>query len=91
MIRMIIYKDADHAHDIVRRRFVTGILLFINNTLVKFVTKRQKTVEKSIYGSELVAAKQAVELILEYRYKVRMMRANMEESAFMLGDKKGWY
>ena len=88
MIRMTIYKDADHAHEIVTRRSVTGILLFINNTPVKFVTKRQKTVETSTYGSELVAAKQAVELILEYRYKLRMMGANMEESALMLGDNK---
>ena len=88
MVRMTLYKDADHAHDIVTRRSVTGILLFINNTPVKFVSKRQKTVETSTYGSELVAAKQAVELILEYRYKLRMMGANMEESALMLGDNK---
>ena len=44
--------------------------------------------ETSTYGSELVAAKQVVELILEYRYKLRMMGANMEESALMLGDNK---
>ena len=88
MVRTTVYKDADHAHDIVTRRSVTGILLFINNTPVKAVSKRQKTVETSTYGSELVAAKQAVELILEYRYKLRMMGANMEESALMLGDNK---
>ena len=88
MVRMTVYKDADHAHDIVTRRSVTGILLLINNTPVKYISKRQKTVETSTYGSELVAAKQAVELILEYRYKLRMMGANMEESALMLGDNK---
>ena len=37
--------------------------------------KRTKTVETSTYGSELVAAKTAVELILEYRYILRMMGA----------------
>ena len=42
MIRMTIYKDTDHSHDIVTRRAVTEILLFINNTSVKFVTRRQK-------------------------------------------------
>ena len=35
-----------------------------------------------------MAAKQAVELILEYRFKLGMMGANMEESALMLGDNK---
>ena len=60
----------------------------INNTPVKWISKRQKTVETSTYGSELVAAKQAVELILEYRYKLRMMGARVDKSALLLGDNK---
>ena len=35
-----------------------------------------------------MAAKQAIKLILEYRYKLCMMGADMEESALMLGDNK---
>ena len=66
-IRITVYKDADHAHDVVTRRSVTGVLLFLNNTPVKWVSQRQKTVETSTYGSELVAARVATELILEYR------------------------
>ena len=85
-VRITVFKDADHAHDIVTRRSVTGILLLINNTPVKWISKRQKTVETSTYGSELVAAKTAVELILEYRYILRMMGAQLEDSALMLGD-----
>ena len=87
-VRMTVYVDADHAHDILTRRSVTGILLMINNTPVKWFSKRQKTVETSTYGSELVAAKQAVEFILEYRYMLRMMGVNIEKSALMLGDNK---
>lgn len=88
MVRMMVYKDADHDHDIVTWRSVTGILLFINNTPVKYVSKCQKTIKTSTYGSEIVAAKQVVELILEYQYELRMIGANMEESALMLGDNK---
>ena len=87
-VRITVFKDADHAHDIVTRRSVTGILLLINNTPVKWISKRQKTVEASTYGSELVAAKTAVELILEYCYILKMMRAQLEKSALMLGDNK---
>lgn len=66
-VRMTVYKDADHAHDIVTRRSVTRILLFINNTPIKYTSKRQKMVETSTSGAELVAAKQAVKMmILEY-------------------------
>jgi hypothetical protein len=32
--RITVYVDADHAHDVVTRRSVTAILLFINNTPV---------------------------------------------------------
>ena len=34
-VRITVYKDSDHAHDLVTRRSVTGILLLINNTPVK--------------------------------------------------------
>jgi hypothetical protein len=43
----ICYADADHAHDTVTRRSVSGILLFLNGMPVKWYSKRQKTVETS--------------------------------------------
>jgi hypothetical protein len=50
------YVDADYACDKVTRRSVTGIVLLMNNTPLTWLSKRQKTVETSTYGSELVAA-----------------------------------
>ena len=85
-LRITVYKDADHAHDLVTRRSVTGVLLFINNTPVKWISQRQKTVETSTYGSELVAAKVATELILEYRNILRLMGVGLDGPAMMLGD-----
>jgi hypothetical protein len=55
-VRMTAYVDADHAHDLVTRRSITGILMMLNNTSIRWVSKRQKTVETSTYGSELVAS-----------------------------------
>ena len=85
-VRMTVYKDADHAHDLVTRRSVSGILLFLNNTPVRWISKRQKTVETSTYGSELVAGKMATELVMEYRYILRSMGAEPDGPAMMLGD-----
>jgi len=85
-VRITVYKDADHAHDILTRRSVTGVLLFLNNTPVKWISQRQKTVETSTYGSKLVAAKTATELILEYRHTLRMMGSEPDGPALMLGD-----
>jgi hypothetical protein len=67
------YVDADHASDQETRRSVTGFILFINNTPVKWYSKRQNTIETSTYGAELVALRIAVEAIMDFRYKIRMM------------------
>jgi hypothetical protein len=71
-VRMTIYVDADHAHDLVTKRSITGILVMINNTPIRWISKRQKTVETSAYGSELVASRIATELTLEIRYMLRL-------------------
>ena len=59
-IRITVFKDVDHAHDIAIRRSVIGILLLIDNNPVNWISKRQKTVETSTYGFELVVTKTAV-------------------------------
>ena len=59
------YVDADHARDKVTCRSVTGVLMLINNTPLQWVSKRQGTVETSTYGSELIAARTAIDMIIE--------------------------
>ena len=71
MAHITCYVDADHVHDQVTRRSVTDILLFVNNTPIHWISKRQKTVETSTYGLELVAARIAAEFIMEVRYLIR--------------------
>ena len=39
-VRFTCFKDTDHARDLVTRRSVTGLLLMINNTPVKWISKR---------------------------------------------------
>jgi hypothetical protein len=50
-VRMTVYVDADHENDLVTRRSFTGILVMLNNTPIRWISKRQKTVETSTYGS----------------------------------------
>jgi hypothetical protein len=85
-VRMTVYVDADHAHDLVTRRSITGILVILNNTPIRWISKRQKTVETSTYGSELVASSVATELILEIRYMLRSLGVSLDGPALMLGD-----
>jgi hypothetical protein len=60
------YVDAHHASDQETRRSVTGFILFINNTPVKWYSKRQNTIETSTYGAKLVALRIAVEAIMDF-------------------------
>ena len=86
MMRLTCYVDADHARDKLTRRSVTGIILLVNNTPVTWVSKRQKTVETSTYGSELVASRIAVDLLIEWRYKLRMLGITIEDQSWLVGD-----
>ena len=65
---IIVYVDAYHAHDLVTRHSVTDALLFLNNTPIKWYSKRQNM------GLEMVAARIATELIMEMLYKLLMLR-----------------
>jgi hypothetical protein len=84
--KITVYVDADHARDKVTRRSVTGIILLLNNTPLVWVSKRQKTVESSTYGSELVAARVAIDMIIEMRYKLRMLGVKLEKETMLVGD-----
>ena len=55
------------------------VLLMLNNTPVRWASKRQKTVETSTYCSELVASRIATELIPEVRFMLRSLEKSLEE------------
>ena len=80
------YVDADHARDKVTGRSVTGIVMLLNNTLITWMSKWQQTIETSTYGLELVAARIATDLVIEMRYKLRMLGIKLEEFSVMVGD-----
>ena len=65
--------DSDHAGCLQTRRSTASNLMMVNNTPVRWYSKRQQTVESSAYGSEMVAGWIAVEHAVELRYTLRMM------------------
>lgn len=50
------------------------------------MSKRQQTVETSTFGSEMIAARIAVDLTIEMRYKLRCLRIPVEQCSKLLGD-----
>jgi hypothetical protein len=85
-VRMTVHVDADHAHDLVTRRSITGILVMLNNTPITWISKSQKTVETSTCGSELMVSRVATELNLKIRYMLRSLGVALDGPVLMLGD-----
>src|SRR5210317_959564 len=84
--RITVYTDSNHAHDVVTRQSVTGVLLFLNNTPLKKISQRLETVETSTYGCELVATRVATEPILEYRNTLSLMGVELDGTCLLLGN-----
>ena len=60
---MRVFVDSDHAGDQVTRRSRTGFLVYLNNALIHWTSKKQTTVETSLFGSEFMAVKHATEYV----------------------------
>jgi len=78
--------DADHAHDHENRRYVSGILIYMNNSVVKWYSKRQNTIETSTYGSELVSYRTIVELLIKMGYCVRILGGPLLCKSWLYGN-----
>ena len=68
-----------------------GIILMMNKTPVDWTSKHQATVETATYGSEIIAARVAVDQIIEWRYKLHMLGvllADNEALSYIFGDSK---
>lgn len=78
--------DSDHAGDKTTRRSRTGFLIFVNMALIQWMSKKQPTIETSVFGAEFVAMKHGMETLRGLRYKLRMMGVPLTGPSFIYGD-----
>ena len=88
-VNIYTFVDANHAGNLVTRRSHTGILLFVQNSPIVWLSRRQNTVETSTFGSEFVALRTARDLIMSVRYKLRMFGIPLDGPAFVFCDNQG--
>jgi hypothetical protein len=81
-----LFVDSDHAGDKLIRRSRTGYLVYCNNAPILWFSKRQGTVESSVFGAEFVALRVGMEAARGLRYKLRMMGIPIREPTFVYGD-----
>ena len=80
------YVDTVHTMDKATRRSDTEILVLMNNTPISWYSKCQKMVKSSMYESDLVASRIAVEMLISLRYFLTMVGAKIEPSSWLVGD-----
>ena len=83
--------DSDHTKDKVKRRLKTGILLYLSSAKIIWYSKRQSIVKISTFGSEFVALRLALELIISFRYKLQMFDIPVLGPSEVLYDNKAVY
>ena len=82
------YVDANLHHDLATGKAVTAVLHFLNQTPIDAYTKRQSTVETVTYGSEFVAARTAVDQIIDIRTTLRYLGVPIRNKSYMFGDNR---
>ena len=82
------YVDANLHHDLATGKAVTAVLHFLNQTPIDAYTKRQSTVETATYGSEFVAARTAVDQIIDIHTTLRYLGVPIRDKSYMFGDNR---
>lgn len=75
-----IFIDADHAHDKVSGRSITGLFATLGSTPISWRSKRQTSVQTSTFGAEFTALKAGVEEAITIRYHLRSMGVTVSKS-----------
>jgi hypothetical protein len=85
-IRMMV--DSDNTGDKQTLRSRTGFLIYCNMALIIWLSKRQLTIETSVFGAKFVAMKHGIETLRGLRYKLQMMGVPLTGPSFIYGDNK---
>ena len=83
---MRLFVDSSHADDKLTRRSRTGYFIYMNMAPIAWLSKKQATIETSVFGAEFVAMKLGVEHVRSLRYKLRMMGVPIDSPAYVYGD-----
>ena len=64
------FMDSNHAGDKVPHRSRSGFLIHVNTALVQWFSKRQFTLETSVFGAALIIMKQGIDALRGLMYSL---------------------
>ena len=85
-VDICMFVDSDHAGDKVSCRSRSSFLIYVSTALAQCLSKKQSTVETSVFGAEFVAMKQGIDTLQGLRCKLRMMGIPMSGPSYIYGD-----
>jgi hypothetical protein len=81
-----LFVDSDHAGEQFTRLSRTGFVIYLNMAPIVWFSKRQPTVESSVFGAEFVAMKNGIDTCRGLRYMLRIMGVALSNPIFVYGD-----
>jgi hypothetical protein len=85
-VDLSLFVDSDHAGEQFTRLSRTGFVIYLNMAPIVWFSKRQPTVESSVFGAEFVAMKNGIETCRGLHYKLIMMGVALSGPTFVYGD-----
>ena len=67
------FVDSDYGRDKISHGLRSGFLICVKTTKVQWFSKKQSTLETSVFGGEFVDMKKGINALRGLRYKLRMM------------------
>ena len=80
------FVDCYNAEDKVSCRSRSVFLIYANTTLVQWFSKKQSTIETSVFGAEFVSTKHGIDTLRHLRYKLRMIDIPISSPSYIYGD-----
>ena len=78
--------NSDHAGDKRTWGSRMGMMIFCNTAMIEWISKKQATVESSVFGAKLVAMKYGIEWLWGLWYKLWMMGVPVNGPSLPYGD-----
>ena len=67
---MRLFVDSDHAGELRTRRSRTGFFIFMNIAPIVWYSRKQSTIETSVFDAEFIAMMSGMEVLRGLRYKL---------------------
>ena len=83
---MCMFVDSNHAGDRVSCMSKNGFLIYLKTALVQWFSKKQSTVETSVFGAKFVTMKQGIDALRGLRHKLRMRGIPISRPSYIYED-----